>query len=72
MGFMTRDEAGQGKKLTLFSVWNYVFFMCCVKPCIAMLENARSVILQEMTNYLLSMNPVKTSKKGCRLKQFRE
>ena len=36
-----------------------------------MLENARSVILHEMTNYLLCVNPVKTSNNGCRLKRLR-
>ena len=24
MGFITRDKAGQGKRLTLFLAWNYV------------------------------------------------
>ena len=33
--------------------------------------NARSVILHETTNYLLCMNPVKTSNNGCRLKRLR-
>ena len=33
------------------------------RPCIVMLENARSVILHKMTNCLLCMNPVKTSNK---------
>ena len=36
-------------------------FTCCMRPCIVMLENARSVILKETTNYLLCMNPVKTT-----------
>ena len=36
-----------------------------------MLENARYVILQEMTNYLICMNPVKMSNIGHRLKQLR-
>ena len=31
-------------------------FARCVKPCNVMLENARSVILQEMINDLLCMN----------------
>ena len=34
-------------------------------------ENARSVILHEMTNYHLCMNSVKTSNNGCRLKRLR-
>ena len=71
MGFMTQDEAGQDKRLTFFSAWNYVVIYVCVRPCIVMLENARSVILQESTYYLLCMNPVKTSNNGCRLKRLR-
>ena len=39
--------------------------------CIVMLGNASSVILHEMTNYLLCMSPVKTSNSGCRLKRLR-
>ena len=35
-----------------------------MRPCIFMLENARSVILHEMSNYHLCMNPVKTSNKA--------
>ena len=71
MGFMTRDETGQGKRLTLFLAWNYVVIYYCVRPCIVMPENARSIILHEMTNYLLCMNPVKISNNGCRLKRLR-
>ena len=60
MGFMTRDKAGQGKALTLFCAWYCVVIYSCVKPCSAMLEkNVRSVILYEMINDLLCMNPVK-------------
>ena len=44
-----------------------LLFTCCVRLCIVMLENVMSVILHEMTNYLLCMNPVKTSNNGCRL-----
>ena len=47
-----------------------VIYVLCV-VIIVMLENARSVILHEMTNYLLCMNPVKTSNNGCRLKRLR-
>ena len=32
-----------------------------MRPCIVMLENARSIILHEMTNYLLCMSPLKTN-----------
>ena len=35
-----------------------------------MLENARPVILPEMTYYLKSMNPVKTSNNGFRLNDY--
>ena len=38
------------------NVW---LFTRCMKPCSVMLENARSVILYEMNNYLLCMNPAK-------------
>ena len=70
-GFMTQDEAGQGKRLTLFYYGIMWLFTCCVTPCIFMLENARSVILQEMANYHLCMNPVNTSNNVCRLKRLR-
>ena len=63
MGFMTGDEAGQGKT-TLFEHGIVWLFTCCVRPCIVMLEHVRFVILHEMTNYLLCMNPVKTSNVG--------
>ena len=43
-------------------------YTCCVRPCIVMLDSVMSVILHEMTNYLLCMNPVQTSNNGCRLK----
>ena len=35
MGFMTRDEAGQGKRLTLFLAWNYVviYVLCEALHC---------------------------------------
>ena len=49
----------------------YIVFTCCVRPCIDMLENARVVILHEMTNYLLCMNHVKISNNGCCLKRLR-
>ena len=35
-----------------------LLFTRCVRPCIIMLENARSVILHEMIKDLLCMNPV--------------
>ena len=70
-GFMTRDEAGQGKRLMLFKHGIMWLFTRCVRPCIFMLENAGSVILNEMTNYHLCMKPVKTSNNGCRLKRLR-
>ena len=71
MGFMTGDEAGQDKTLTLF--WHEIvwLFTRCVRTCIVMLKNTRSVILHEMINYLLCMNPVKPSKNGCWLKRLR-
>ena len=66
MGFMTGDKAcqgnvilcmaGQGRYFVHGIVW---LFTPCVKPCSVMLENARSVILNEMINDLLCMNPVK-------------
>ena len=37
-------------------VW---LFTRCVKPCSVMLKNAKSVILHDMINDLLCMNPVK-------------
>ena len=46
-----------------------VIYVLCV-VVIVMLENARSVILHEMTKYLLCMNPVKTNNNGCRLKRL--
>ena len=59
MGFMTRDEAGKGKNFTLFSARNYVVNYVCLRPCIVMLENARSVILQEMTKLSFVHEPRK-------------
>ena len=41
--------------------WRYFeqgIFTRCVRPCIAMQENARSVILHEMIDGRLYMNPV--------------
>ena len=70
MGFMTGDEAGRQEVDVIFSK-ELCVFTCCVRPCIVMLENARSVILHKMTNYLLCMNPVKMSNNGCRLKRLR-
>ena len=73
-GFMTVDEAGQGKRLTLFLVWDsvviYVLYEALYCHAQKMLENARSVILHEMTYYLLCMNPVKRSNNCCRLKRL--
>ena len=71
MGFMTVDEAGQGKRLTLFKLGIVWLFTCCVRPCIVKLENARSVIFHEMTNNLMCMNHVKTTNNCCRLKRLR-
>ena len=59
MGFMIGDKAGQGKTLTLFCAGIVLFLTRCVRPCIVMLENTRSVILHEMINDLLYMTPVK-------------
>ena len=39
----------------------------CVKSCSVMLEHARSVILYEMINDLLCINPVKAEQKQCLL-----
>ena len=61
MGLMTVDEAGQGKRLALFFAWNCVVIYVLCDALYVMLENARPVILHEMTYYLLRMNPVKTS-----------
>ena len=52
---MTGDKAGQGKTLMLFCAWNCVVITLCVRPCIVMLENTRSVILHEMIYDLLCM-----------------
>ena len=51
--------------------WNYVviYVLCETLHCHA--GNVRFVILHEMTNYLLCMNPLKTSNNGCRLKRLR-
>ena len=70
MGFMTGDEAGQGKRLTLFLAWNYVVIYVL---CEAMHGNAGKCkvrYLHEMTNYFLCMNPVKKSNNGSCLKQL--
>ena len=56
IGFMTGDKAGQGKTMMLFCAWYCVVIYACVKPCSVMLEN---VILYEMINDLLCMNPLK-------------
>ena len=40
-----------------------VCYTRCVRPCIVMPENARSVILHERINDLLCMNPVKAEQK---------
>ena len=54
----------------VFSMTLCGYFTCCVRSCIVMHENARYVILHEMTNYHLCANPVKTSNNGCRLKRL--
>ena len=41
-----------------------------LRLCIVMLENARSIILHEMTFYPKSMNPVKTSNNGFGLNDY--
>ena len=71
MGFMTGDEAGQGKRLTLFLGRNCVVIDVLCEALHFMLENGRSVILHEMTNYLLCMKSLKTSNNGCHLKGLR-
>ena len=43
-----------------------IYVLCEALHCHA--GNARSVILQKMTNYLLCISPVKTSNNDCRLK----
>ena len=37
-------------------------FTCCVRPSIVMMKNVGSVILHEMTNDLLCINPVNAEK----------
>ena len=59
VGFMTGAKAGQGKTLLYFVHGIVWLFTRCVKPYSGMLENARSVILYEMLNDILCMNPVK-------------
>ena len=53
------DKAGQGKTLTLFCAWYCVviYALCEALHCYAGI--ARSIILHEMINDLLCMNPVK-------------
>ena len=58
------------QEVDVILAWNYVVIYV-LQTCIVMLENARSVILHEMTNYLLCMNPVKNCNNGCRLKRLR-
>ena len=58
MGIMTGHKAGQGETMSLFEHGIVWLFMRCKRHCIVMLENARSVILHEMINDLLCMNPL--------------
>ena len=46
-----------------------IYVLCDALHCHT--GNARSVILHEMSNYLLCMSPVKISNNGCRLKRLR-
>ena len=59
------------QEVDVILAWNCVviYVLCEALHCHA--GNARSVILHEMTNYLLCMNPVKTGSNGCRLKRLR-
>ena len=52
MGFTPGDEAGQGKRLTIFLAWNCVviYVLCDALHCHA--GKCQAVILHEMTNYL--------------------
>ena len=71
MGFISRYEAGQCKRLTLFLAWNCVVIYVLCEDLHCHSGKCQTVILHEMTNYLLRMNPVKTSNNDFRLKRLR-
>ena len=54
MVFMARDKAGQDVAVILSK--ELCGYTRCVRPCIVMLENARSDILHEKINDRLCMN----------------
>ena len=58
MGFITGDEAGQGKTLTSFRACNCVvtYALCEALHCHA--EKCQVRYLDEIINYLLCMKPV--------------
>ena len=59
------------QEVDVFLACNYVviYVLCGALHCHAGKYQVR--FLHEMTDYLLCMNPVKTSNNGCRLKQLR-
>ena len=58
MGFMTGDEAGQGKRLTSYRAWNCVVIYGLYDTLHCHAEKCQVRYLHEMINYLLCMNPV--------------